>query len=269
MRAEQNHASDERIYAAREGALGWIVFNQPARRNAMSLEMWQALPELVRQHEADPAVRVILLRGAGERAFVSGADISQFESVRADMAQAEVYNRATEVAMDALKQADKPTVAMIHGYCFGGGMGIATACDLRVAADTARFRIPAARLGLTYGFEGIQTLVSIVGAANAREIFLTASVYGPEEMLRMGYVNRVYPAAALEAETRRYAEAIAANAPLTLRSIKITVDQAVRDPDQRDMERVREAAERCFNSRDYQEGRRAFMEKRAPEFTGE
>jgi len=257
-----------KIYAERDGEIGWIVFNQPAKRNAMSLDMWQALPDLIRDHVRDPAVRVILLRGAGNTAFVSGADISQFESLRANLDQAEVYNRATDVAQRAIKEAEKPTVAMIFGYCFGGGMGIASSCDLRIAAQSARFRIPAARLGLAYSFDGIRHLMSLVGAAAAREIFLTAGVYNAEDMLRMGYLQRIFPDADLEEQARDYAGRIAANAPLTLQSVKIAVSEAVKDPAARNIAKVEAAEKRCFASEDYQEGRRAFMEKRDPVFKG-
>ena len=267
MEATQQ-AERPKIYAEREGATGWIVFNQPAKRNAMSMDMWQALPELIAAHVADSEVRVILLRGAGSEAFVSGADISQFESLRADMSQAEAYNAATDVAQQAIKACEKPTVAVIFGYCFGGGMGIASCCDLRIAAENARFRIPAARLGLAYGFEGIRHLISLVGAAATREIFITAATYGPEEMLRIGYLNRVFPKDKLEAEARHYAERIAKNAPLTVRAIKLAVAEAVKDREARDMAKVEEAMRRCFDSKDYEEGRRAFMEKREPKFTG-
>jgi enoyl-CoA hydratase/carnithine racemase len=267
MKAEQL-VEQPKIYADKDGAIGWIVFNQPAKRNAMSLEMWEALPGLIAGHVADPEVRVILFRGAGEAAFVSGADISQFEKVRADMSQAEAYNAATEVAQQAIKDCAKPTVAMIHGYCFGGGMGLASCCDLRIAAENAKFRIPAARLGLAYGFEGIRHLISLVGAAATREIFITASVYGVEEMLRMGYLQRVFPAEQLETEARAYADRIARNAPLTVRAVKLSIAEAVKDAGARDMAKIDTAMKRCFDSNDYQEGRRAFMEKREPEFTG-
>lgn len=259
---------EPKVYAEKDGAIGWIVFNQPAKRNAMSLEMWEALPGLIAGHAADPDVRVILFRGAGQDAFVSGADISQFEKLRSDMAQAEAYNAATDVAQNAVKSCAKPTVAMIYGFCFGGGMGLASCCDLRIAADNAKFRIPAARLGLAYGFEGIKHLISLVGAANTREIFITASVYRAEEMLRMGWLNRVFPVAELETEARAYAERIAANAPLTVRAIKLSVQEAVKDAERRDMAAVEAAMRRCFDSEDYQEGRKAFMEKREPKFTG-
>lgn len=267
MEATQQAAAPK-IYAEKEGAIGWIVFNQPAKRNAMSLEMWEALPGLIAGHVADPQVRVILFRGAGEQAFVSGADISQFEKLRSDMSQAEAYNAATEVAQQAIKDCEKPTVAMIHGYCFGGGMGLASCCDLRIAADNAKFRIPAARLGLAYGFGGIQHLISLVGAAATREIFITAAVYTAEEMLRIGYLNRVFPADTLLEEAHAYAERIRLNAPLTMRAIKLSVAEAVKDAGERDMAAVEAAMRRCFDSNDYQEGRRAFMEKRDPEFTG-
>ena len=268
MKAEQT-VEEPRIYAEREGETGWIVFNQPAKRNAMSLEMWEALPGLIAEHVADDQVRVILFRGAGGQAFVSGADISQFEKLRSDMSQAEAYNAATELAQQAIKDCAKPTVAMIHGFCFGGGVGLASSCDLRIAAGNAKFRIPAARLGLAYGFTGIKHLITLVGAAAAREIFITAATYGAEEMLRMGWLNRVYPAEKLEEEARAYAGRIAGNAPLTLRAIKLSVAEAVKDPAERDMAKVEAAMKRCFNSSDYQEGRRAFMEKREPRFTGD
>lgn len=270
MKAVQSDeaAPAPKVYAEQDGAIGWIVFNQPAKRNAMSLDMWEALPGLIAGHVADPRVRVILFRGAGKDAFVSGADISQFEKLRADMSQAEAYNAATETAQTAIKNCPKPTVAMIYGYCFGGGMGLASSCDLRIAASNAKFRIPAARLGLAYGFEGIRHLMTLVGSAATREIFVTASVYHAEEMLRMGWLQRVFAAEELEVEARTYAERIAANAPLTMAAVKLSVAEAAKDPDARDMTAVEVAMKRCFDSNDYQEGRKAFMEKREPNFTG-
>ncbi len=258
----------DKMLAAREGAIGWITFNNPARRNAVSLDMWRALGEIVRGYAADPEVRAIVLRGAGEQAFVSGADISEFEEKRSSAEAVAIYNRAGEEATSALAQAGKPTIAMIRGFCIGGGVSIALCCDLRFASEGSSFAVPAAKLGLGYGFEGVRRLIGVVGPSYAKEIFYTARRFSAAEALAMGLVNRVFPDAQLEAEVRRCAAAIAENAPLTLSSIKLLVGEAMKDAAERSMERVEESVRRCFASEDYAEGRRAFMEKRKPRFRG-
>jgi enoyl-CoA hydratase len=258
----------DKMLATREGAIGWITFNNPARRNAVSLAMWQALGEIVRGYAQDPSVRAIVLRGAGEQAFVSGADISEFEEKRSSEEAIAAYNRAGEEASAALEQAGKPTIAMIRGYCIGGGVSIALCCDLRFAAEGAKFGVPAARLGLGYGFEGVRRLVGVVGPSYAKEIFYTARHFSAREALAMGLVNRVVADTELEAAVRLCAATIAENAPLTLGSIKLLVGEAMKDPQARDLGRCQDSVRRCFASEDYVEGRRAFMEKRKPRFQG-
>jgi len=213
-------------------------------------------------------VRVIVLRGAGEVAFVSGADISEFESRRTGGAAAQVYEEGTQRAFGSLGEVAKPVIAMIHGFCVGGGMATALAADLRYCADDAVFAIPAARLGLGYHASGIEALTALVGPSTAREIFFTARRYGSKEALRLGLVNRVFPKAELEAGVREIAAQIAANAPLTLRSVKQISRELARAPGERDRTAIRESIQRCFDSADYKEGVRAFLEKRPPRFEG-
>jgi enoyl-CoA hydratase len=209
-----------------------------------------------------------VLRGAGEKAFVSGADISEFEERRSSPETTRAYNQASGRATEELRQAGKPTIAMIRGYCIGGGVSVATSCDLRIASDGARFGVPAAKLGLGYEFAGVRKLVDLVGPAWAKEIFFTARQFSAQEALGMGLINRAVPDEQLEPYVREYAQTIAANAPLTVASIKTLVAQALEDESARDAVLCREVVDRCFNSADYVEGRSAFMEKRRPVFQG-
>src|SRR5256712_9973055 len=226
----------DKLLMQKDGPLGWIIFNQPEKRNAVSLEMWEAMPEYVRQLTEDDAIRVVILRGAGEDAFVSGADISQFKERRRNMADQEEYARISSRGQDSLQTLQKPLLAMIHGYCVGGGVGIAIGCDMRIASDEARFGIPAARLGLGYHYRGMEKLMKLVGPAYTKEIFFTARTdFSAEDALRMGLVNQVVPKAELETFTRNYALTMARNAPLTLRSAKANVEQLLRPPEQRDL----------------------------------
>jgi enoyl-CoA hydratase/carnithine racemase len=258
----------DKMAAHKDGAIGWITFDNPARRNAVSLEMWQALADIVADYAADNAIRVIVLKGAGDKAFVSGADISEFGEKRSSAQNSREYNETSLRAMTALQDVDKPTIAMIRGWCVGGGVALAVACDIRIASDDSGFAIPAAKLGLGYNFEGVRRLVQLVGPAFAREIFFTARKFTAAEAVAMGLVNRLVPAAELEASVREYAGTIAGNAPLTVSSIKTLVAQALKDESARDMALCREVVDRCFASADYVEGRTAFMEKRKPRFTG-
>ncbi len=261
--------SDQPLYLHKEPPLAWIIFNRPQMRNAVSFEMWQTLPDLVEEVATDSDLRVLLIRGAGEEAFISGADISQFGKVRFEAAASAEYDRATGWAFTALSQLEKPVIAMIHGFCMGGGCSVAVMCDLRLAADNARFGIPAARLGIAYPLErGVERLVHIVGPANATEILLAARVYNAEEAYHMGLVNRVLPKAELENYTRDYALKLADNAPLSVAAHKVSIRESLKAPSQRDMEKVRALAARCFTSEDYREGVAAFMEKRRPKFQG-
>ncbi len=253
----------------KDGAIGWIVFNQPEKRNAVSQEMWEAMPGHVRELAEDDKIRVVVLRGAGDRAFVAGADISQFKERRRNTADNEEYSRISARGTQALANLGKPLLAMIHGYCVGGGVSIAITCDLRLAADDARFGIPAARLGLGYHYRGMEKLMALVGPAHTKEIFFTARTdWTAQDALRMGLVNQVVPKAELLAFTRDYAQRMAQNAPLTIRSAKASVDQLLRPEGERDLPMLDRMMADCFDSQDYQEGVRAFSEKRRPQFQG-
>ncbi|MDE2485958.1 MAG: enoyl-CoA hydratase/isomerase family protein [Alphaproteobacteria bacterium] len=258
----------EQLIGRKEGPVGWVIFNNPQRRNAVSLEMWRAIPEVIAAFEADAEVRLVVFRGAGERAFVSGADISQFEAQRGDATAEARYSAASGAASAAIAGMTKPSLAMIRGYCIGGGLALAMTADIRICEVGSRFAIPAARLGLGYGFAGLKMLVDLVGPAVAKEIMFTARQFSAEEALRVGLVNRVVPAAELEAVVGDYAQMIGANAPLTLRAAKLAIREALRDPDKRRLADVEAAVAACFDSADFKEGRAAFMEKRAPMFRG-
>jgi enoyl-CoA hydratase len=257
-----------KMIAEKDGAIGHLVFNNPARHNAVSLEMWEGVTGIIDDFEQDDAIRVIVVSGAGGRAFVSGADISEFKEKRASEEAAAAYSKISEGARLRLQETPKPTIAMIRGYCIGGGVATALACDMRIAAEGSRFGIPAAKLGLGYGYDGIRRLVDLVGPACAREIFYTARQFSAEEALRMGLVNQVVPADQLEAYVKDYCEMIAANAPLTVRSVKTIVREAMKDDKERDLALCKRLVDECFASEDYAEGRTAFMEKRKPVFKG-
>ena len=258
-----------RLLLEKDGPIGWIIFNQPDKRNAVNQEMWELMPKYVNDLAGDDAIRVVVLRGAGEQAFVAGADISQFKDRRRNMADEEEYSRISARGQEALTALSKPLLAMIHGYCVGGGVSIAITCDIRIAADDARFGVPAARLGLGYHYRGMEKLMKLVGPAYTKEIFFTARTdFSAQDALRMGLVNQVVAKAELESFTRHYALTIARNAPLTLRSAKATVEQLLRPAAERDLAMLDKLLADCFNSRDYQEGVTAFSEKRRPQFEG-
>jgi enoyl-CoA hydratase len=261
--------SELKLVLEKDGPIGWIIFNQPEKRNAVSQEMWQLMPDYIQELETDDAIRVVILRGAGERAFVAGADISQFKERRRNAADEAEYSKISARGQESLTHLSKPLLAMIHGYCVGGGVGIAIACDMRLAADDARFGIPAARLGLGYHYNGMEKLMKLIGPAHTKEIFFTARTdFSAQDALRMGLVNQVIPKAELESFTRHYALTMAQNAPLTLRSAKANVGQLLRPPEQRDLAMLEKMIADCFNSQDYQEGVKAFSEKRRPQFQG-
>jgi enoyl-CoA hydratase/carnithine racemase len=258
-----------KLLMEKDGPIGWIVFNQPEKRNAVSQEMWEQMPEYVNDLASDDAIRVVVLRGAGDQAFVAGADISQFKDRRRNMSDEEEYRRISARGSDSLTNLGKPLLAMIHGYCVGGGVSIAITCDIRIAADDAHFGVPAARLGLGYHYHGMEKLMKLVGPAYTKEIFFTARTdFSAQDALRMGLVNQVVPKAELESFTRDYAQRIARNAPLTIRSAKTSVDQLLRPHGERDLALLEKLIADCFNSQDYQEGVKAFSEKRRPQFQG-
>ncbi len=258
----------DKMLSRKEGHVGHMIFNNPERHNAVSLAMWEAMVRILAEFEKDKDVRVVVLSGAGTKAFVSGADISKFDSERASKDAIAKYNETVEQASAALHSFPKPTMAMIQGVCIGGGLAIALNCDIRIASENARFALPAAKLGLGYDYPGIKRFVDVVGPAFAKEIFFTARQFDAEEARVMGLVNRVVANEQLEAYVKNYADAIGANAPLTLQAAKFTIGEALKDESKRDLARVKELVLGCFESRDYEEGRRAFMEKRKPIFEG-
>ncbi|HEX4040914.1 MAG TPA: enoyl-CoA hydratase [Xanthobacteraceae bacterium] len=258
----------DKMLSRKEGGVGIVTFNNPERHNAVSLDMWEATTEILNGFAADPDIRVVVLTGAGGKAFVSGADISKFGSERATLEAVRSYNKKTDATYASIADFPKPTIAMIRGYCIGGGLGLATCCDLRIASDNSRFAVPAAKLGLGYGYTGLKRLVDIVGPAFAKEIFYTARQFDAEEARVMGLVNRVVPSAELETYVKSITDMIGANAPLTIKAVKVTVGEVVKEDSKRDLARSTELVEQCFASRDYTEGRTAFMEKRKPVFTG-
>ena len=261
------HADGKMLSAIADG-IGTITIHQPGKRNAMSVEMWGAMGEILDAFAADDTVRVCVMQGAGEKAFISGADISQFDKVRSSAVAQKAYDRMTSGGRAKLAAFPKPLIAKIRGFCLGGGLGVAMQADLRFAAEDAQFGIPAAKLGIAYGFEVTRRLVSLVGPAEARLLLMTGERIPAVEARRIGLVNRVFPVAELDAAVSRLAATIAGNAPLSVRAAKLIVAQTVRDPEQRDMAAVDAIMAQCFDSADYREGRSAFMEKRKPAFTG-
>jgi enoyl-CoA hydratase/carnithine racemase len=251
-----------------EGAVATVLFSNPAKMNAVSFDMWSAVPAALAALDADPAVRVVVIAGDGDKAFISGADISQFEKLRGTAGAQAEYNKAVEKAYLAPINCSKPVIARIRGICIGGGLGFAAACDLRICSEDAVFRMPAARLGLGYSPTGVRRFMNVIGAANTSDIFFTARKFDAQEALRMGFVSRVVPAAQLEQAVAETCELIAENAPLTVAAAKFAVQQALKDPAERDMAKAVHMVETCFASADHKEGRKAFMDKRKPSFTG-
>jgi enoyl-CoA hydratase/carnithine racemase len=258
----------DKMLSRRDGHVGYVIYNNPERHNAVSLDMWEAAVRILDDFRDDKDIGVVVVTGAGGKAFVSGADISRFEKERSGEEAVARYNAIVEKSYAAFHEFPKPTIAMIRGYCIGGGMGLATCCDLRICSEGSKFGVPAAKLGLGYGYPGLKRLVDIVGPSFAMEIFYTARQFTAAEALTMGLVNRVVPDGELEKYVKDYADTIAGNAPLTIKAVKATVAEVVKEDSKRDIKRSATFVDACFKSRDYEEGRKAFMEKRKPVFTG-
>ena len=261
-------STTDKLIARKENGIGWVIFNHPERRNAMTPEMYDGMRTALESYATDPEVRVVVLRGEGDKAFVSGADISKFAQNRSNVEQVRASDARSEAANRALRECPKPTIAMIRGYCMGGGLGVAIACDLRIAAEGSRFGVPAAKLGVGYRYDGLKRLSDIVGPSFTAEIFYTGRQFSTDEALAMGLVNRVLPADQLEKYVMDYASTMAGNAPLTLAAVKRCLIEMRKGSAERDLELCQSMVEACFASTDFTEGRTAFMEKRKPAFTG-
>lgn len=258
----------EKMLSRKENGIGWMILNNPERHNAISLEMWNAAFEIMADFRADPSVRVMVLTGAGGKAFASGADISKFKDERQEAEAVAHYQATTQKAYDQLLGMPVPTIAMIRGYCIGGGTAVAVCCDIRICTENARFGVPAAKLGLGYGMNRAKPLVDLVGPAYAKEMFFTGRHFDAREAEKMGLVNRVVPDDKLESVVEELAKTIAENAPLTVKCAKLVVGEVLKDPKDRDVAATERAVEACFKSADYKEGQAAFMEKRKPRFIG-
>ncbi len=258
----------DKMLARKEGRVGTLIFNNPERHNAVSLEMWQAATAILADFARDEEVRVVVVTGAGGKAFVSGADISKFESERATQEAVERYNATSAAFYSGLYNFPKPTLAQIQGYCIGGGLNLAICCDLRFCTEGSRFALPAARLGLGYGYAGLKRFFDTIGPSHTKDIFFSARQLGAAEALAMGIVSKVLPEAELTPFVAGYAATIADNAPLTIAAIKQTAIEALKPESERNLKLADEAVARCFASADYIEGRTAFMQKRKPRFRG-
>jgi enoyl-CoA hydratase/carnithine racemase len=260
--------AEGRILKSVTEGVGVVTFNNPEKRNAMSLDMWEGLGQALIELRDDPTVRVVILTGAGDKAFMSGADISQFEKNRHNAQASEEYSRRSDAQRALLANFAKPTIACIRGFCLGGGMQLAMLADIRIAGVNSQFGIPAAKLGIAYGYEGLKHLVSLVGPSWARLLLFTGMRIGSAEAERIGLVDRVVADAELWDATFEIARSISGNAPLAIQAAKITIAQVLKDPDQRDMDAIKAIGTACMDSEDFREGRRAFMEKRKPQFKG-
>ena len=265
---KQTSYADGKILQEIVDGVGIITFNNPDKRNAMSLQMWEGFGAALAALRDDDSVRVVVLKGAGDQAFVSGADISQFEKERHNAQASEQYSRRSAAQRALFADYPKPTIACISGFCLGGGMLVAMLSDIRIAAESSQFGIPAARLGIAYGYDGLKHLVSLVGPSWARLLMYTGMRINSAEALRIGLIERVVPDAELWGATMDIARTISGNAPLAIRAAKLTIAEVLKDAGERDMEAVKNIGTACMDSEDFREGRQAFMEKRKPQFKG-
>ncbi len=256
------------ILASRDGGVGWVTFSNEAKRNAISLEMWQQLPAIMQGFADDPAIAAVVMRGAGEKSFVSGADISQFDAKRSNAEAAAQYSAIGDAGRAALSGFAKPLIAMIHGFCLGGGLGIAMMADLRFAASDSRFGIPAANLGIAYSTDPVRRLLALVGPSVAKDILFSARRLDAAEALSVGLISRVVPPGELAAAVQDYAATLAEKAPLSIRASKAIVNELTKPEAAQDAGVIAGWVKTCFDSADYAEGRKAFTEKRKPVFTG-
>ncbi|MEO6024361.1 MAG: enoyl-CoA hydratase [Burkholderiales bacterium] len=256
------------LIARKVGAIGWIVMSNPAKRNALTFEMWRGFPAILQRFAEDPAIRLVVLTGEGDSAFAAGADISQFGEKRSHGDALKHYNQTLQDATQSLLEFPKPLIAKIHGACVGGGLALALDCDLRFCSDDAMFLMPAGRLGLGYELGGIERMVQAIGSGNACDLFFSARKINAAEAMRMGVVNQVFAKQDFEFSFTQYCNQIAANAPLTLAAAKRAMRELAKPSGQRDLALVKKMYDACFQSQDYAEGRSAFLEKRAPRFSG-
>jgi enoyl-CoA hydratase/carnithine racemase len=252
----------------REGAVGWIIISNVSKLNALTYDIWRKMPDAVSELERDSAVRVIALRGDGNSAFSSGADVAEFETTRGSAGAVSSYNWVVDQATDALGHCAKPTLARIHGPCIGGGLALALHCDIRICSDDAVFSLPGAKLGLGISYANTTRLARIVGTGFCAEIQFTGRRYNAQEALHMRLVNKIVALADLDRVVGEYCADIAGSAPLSLAVMKRSLVEWQKDPDKRDLRAVAAMADACYASDDYREGRAAFMQKRKPEFRG-
>src|SRR3978361_1827418 len=266
-KSEKSHADGKILQSVTDG-VGTITFNNPAKRTAMSLDMGEGLGYALTELRDDPDVRVVIMVGAGDKAFVSGADISQFEKTRHNAEASEEYSRKSAAQRALLADYPKPIIACIRGFCLGGGMQVAMCAGIRIASQNSQYGIPAARLGIAYGYDGLKNLVSLVGPSWARLLMYTGMRIDAAEAVRIGLVDRVVADAGLWTATSEIARTISGNAPLAIKAAKITIAQVLKDPEERDMGAIKDIGTACMDSEDFREGRTAFMEKRKPQFKG-
>ncbi len=261
-------SSTERVLTWLDGTTLHIRFNNPVRHNALSVDMWEAVPPLLDVAKVDDRVRLVVFSGAGEKSFVSGADISQFEDMRAAREAVTYYEKMAEATLMGIHDFPKPTLACIRGYCIGGGVNVAISCDIRIASTDSVFSVPAARLGLGYRYSAMKNLVDLIGPGAAKDLFFTARRLDAAEAKALGLVSRICAPDQLDALLAEYTHAMADNAPLTIMAGKAITREILKASPDLDMAMCTSLIRGCFDSADYAEGRTAFMQKRKPVFTG-